>query len=83
MEARRNGAKFYTIDPRRNRTGAASRPALLHQSRAATRRWRSAMMHVIIGEGLHDADYVERYTDGFDGAARARAGSGRRSAPRS
>src|SRR5665811_1506283 len=25
-----------------------------------------AMMHVIIGEGLHDADYVERHTDGFD-----------------
>ena len=32
MEARRNGAKLYTIDPRRNRTGAASRQALLHQS---------------------------------------------------
>jgi anaerobic selenocysteine-containing dehydrogenase len=25
------------------------------------------MMHVIIGEGLHDADYVARYTEGFDG----------------
>ena len=24
------------------------------------------MMHVIINEGLHDADYVERYTVGFD-----------------
>ena len=24
-------------------------------------------MHVIIGENLHDADYVERYTEGFDG----------------
>ena len=32
VEARRNGAKLYTIDPRRNRTGAARRPALLHQS---------------------------------------------------
>ena len=26
-----------------------------------------AMMHVIIGEKLHDADYVARYTEGFDG----------------
>ena len=60
MEARRNGAKFYTIDPHRNRTGAASRPALLHQSGQRYWRWRSAMMHVIIGENLHDADYVER-----------------------
>src|SRR5262249_13071056 len=25
-----------------------------------------AMMHVIIGEGLHDRDYVERHTVGFD-----------------
>jgi anaerobic selenocysteine-containing dehydrogenase len=24
------------------------------------------MMHVIIGEGLHDADYVEKYTTGFE-----------------
>jgi len=24
------------------------------------------MMHVIIGEGLHDADYVAKYTLGFD-----------------
>src|SRR5215467_9552394 len=48
MEARRNGAKLYVIDPRRNRTGAASDK------------------HFFIGEGLHDADYVERYTEGFD-----------------
>ena len=33
VEARRNGAKLYTIDPNRNRTGAASGPPLLHQSR--------------------------------------------------
>ena len=33
VEARRNGAKFYTIDPHRNRTGAACRQAFLHQSR--------------------------------------------------
>jgi anaerobic selenocysteine-containing dehydrogenase len=32
------------------------------------------MMHVIIGEGLHDADYVHRYTEGFEAlAAKVRA----------
>src|SRR5919201_666576 len=24
------------------------------------------MMHVIVSEGLHDADYVDRYTEGFE-----------------
>ncbi len=65
VEARRNGAKFYVIDPHCNRTGAAAdwhipiRPG----SDAAL---ALGMMHVIIGEGLHDADYVAHYTLGFD-----------------
>ena len=29
------------------------------------------MMHVIIGENLHDADYVANYTDGFDALSEA------------
>jgi anaerobic selenocysteine-containing dehydrogenase len=66
MEARRNGAKLYTIDPRRNRTGAASdRHYFINPGSDAA--LALAMMHVIIFENLHDADYVERYTDGFDG----------------
>ena len=32
VEARRNGARLYTIDPRRNRSGSGLRQALLHQS---------------------------------------------------
>jgi anaerobic selenocysteine-containing dehydrogenase len=65
MEARRNGAKFYTIDPRRNRTGAASdRHYFIHPG--SDTALALAMMHVIIGEGLHDREYVERHTVGFD-----------------
>ena len=30
------------------------------------------LMHVIIGEKLYDADYVERYTNGFDDLRDAR-----------
>jgi anaerobic selenocysteine-containing dehydrogenase len=66
MEARRNGARFYTIDPRRNRTGAASDKHFFINPGSDT-ALALAMMHVIIGENLCDADYVERYTEGFDG----------------
>jgi anaerobic selenocysteine-containing dehydrogenase len=65
VEARRNGAKFYTIDPNQNRTGKLSDRhfAIRPGSDAAL---ALAMMHVITGEGLEDGDYVERHTLGFD-----------------
>ena len=64
MEARRNGAQLYTIDPNRNRTGAASdRHYFINPGSDIA--LALAMMHVIIGEGLHDSDYIERHTDGF------------------
>ncbi len=66
VEARRNGAKFYVIDPHRNRTGAAADKHFFIHPGSDT-ALALAMMHVIIGENLHDADYVARYTDGFDG----------------
>jgi anaerobic selenocysteine-containing dehydrogenase len=65
MEARRNGAKLYTIDPRRNRTGAASDKHFFINPGSDT-ALAFAMMHVIIGEGLYDRDYVDRYTEGFE-----------------
>jgi anaerobic selenocysteine-containing dehydrogenase len=65
MEARRNGARFYTIDPRRNRTGAASDKHFFINP-GSDPALALAMMHVIIGENLFDADYVARYTEGFD-----------------
>ena len=66
MEARRSGAKLYTIDPHRNRTGAASDKHFFIHPGSDT-ALALAMMHVIIGEGLYDADYIERHTEGFDG----------------
>src|SRR5215813_5484627 len=65
MEARRNGAKLYTIDPRRNRTGAAADKHFFINP-GSDAALALAMMHVITTERLHDADYVERYTEGFD-----------------
>src|ERR1700683_1347171 len=66
VEARRNGAKFYVIDPHRNRTGAAADKHIFINPGSDT-ALALAMMHVIVGENLHDADYVARYTEGFDG----------------
>jgi anaerobic selenocysteine-containing dehydrogenase len=65
MEARRNGAKLYTIDPRRNRTGAASDRHYFINPGSDT-ALALAMMHVIIGESLYDRDYIERHTQGFE-----------------
>ncbi|HXB69437.1 MAG TPA: molybdopterin-dependent oxidoreductase [Candidatus Acidoferrales bacterium] len=66
MEARRNGAKLYTIDPNRNRTGAASDKHIFIHPGSDT-ALALAMMHVIIAENLHDAAYVGQHTAGFDG----------------
>jgi anaerobic selenocysteine-containing dehydrogenase len=66
VEARRNGAKFYTIDPHRNRTGElADKHFFIHPG--SDTALALAMMHVIIGEGLHDAEYVANHTEGFAG----------------
>jgi anaerobic selenocysteine-containing dehydrogenase len=64
VEARRNGAKLYTIDPHRNRVGAISDKHFFINPGSDT-ALALAMMHVIIGEALYDADYVDRYTEGL------------------
>lgn len=65
VEARRNGAKFYVIDPHRNRTGkVADRWFPIHPGSDAA--LALGMMHVILQESLHDSDYVARFTEGVD-----------------
>src|SRR5205814_5045906 len=65
VEARRNGARFYTIDPNQNRTGKLSdrHYAIRPGTDAAL---ALAIMHVIITEGLEDRAYVEEHTLGFN-----------------
>jgi len=69
VEARRSGARFYTIDPVRTRTGklADKHFAIYPGSDLAL---ALGLMHVIIGEKLHDAHYVANYTNGFDALAK-------------
>ncbi|MGB8732224.1 MAG: molybdopterin-dependent oxidoreductase [Candidatus Sulfotelmatobacter sp.] len=65
VEARRKGAKLVVIDPYRTRTAACA-DWYLPINPGTDGALALAMMHVIIGEGLHDADYIEKYTLGFD-----------------
>jgi anaerobic selenocysteine-containing dehydrogenase len=65
MEARRNGLKLIVVDPRR--TGLASLADIHLQLRPGTDGALAlGMMNIIISEGLQDAEFVERWTVGFN-----------------
>ncbi|PYX48368.1 MAG: molybdopterin oxidoreductase [Acidobacteria bacterium] len=64
-EARRQGAKLVVIDPYRTRTAACA-DWYLPINPGTDAALALGMMHVIIGENLHDADYVSKYTIGFE-----------------
>ena len=64
-EARRDGAKLAVIDPYRTRTAACA-DWHLPINPGTDVALALAMMHVIIKENLHDADYVSQYALGFD-----------------
>ena len=64
-EARRAGAQLVVIDPYRTRTAKCA-DWYLPINPGTDAALALGMMHVIIGEGLHDADYVANYTIGFE-----------------
>lgn len=65
VEARRNGARFYVIDPVKNRTGkAADRYFAINPG--SDLALALGIVHVILREGLHDQDYIANYTEGFE-----------------
>ena len=70
-EARLRGAKLVVVDPYRSRTAerADQHLALLPGTDAAL---ALGVMHVVFRDGLEDADYIARYTEGID-AVRAEA----------
>ncbi len=64
-KAQARGAKIVVIDPVRTRT--AERADWHVQVKPGTDAALAlGMMHVIVRENLHDTDYIERYTLGFD-----------------
>ena len=64
-EARRKGAKLVVIDPYRTRTAKCA-DWYLPINPGTDAALALGMMHVIINENLFDADYVARYTIGFE-----------------
>lgn len=64
QEARANGALLVVIDPVRSRTAAQAdwhiRPLPGTDAALAL-----GIMHVIVAEGLHDEEYIEKHTLGF------------------
>jgi anaerobic selenocysteine-containing dehydrogenase len=68
QEAKRRGAKVVAIDPYRSLSAekCAQHIALLPGTDGAL---ALGMMHVLIGEGLIDRDYIAKYTLGFEALA--------------
>src|SRR6266852_5726915 len=64
-EARRAGAKLIVIDPYRTRTAKCA-DWYLPINPGTDAALALALMHVIINEHLYDADYVAKYTLGFE-----------------
>jgi molybdopterin guanine dinucleotide-containing S/N-oxide reductase-like protein len=64
-EARRKGARLVVIDPYKTRTARVA-DWYLPINPGTDVALALAMMHVIIGENLYDAEYVSKHTLGFD-----------------
>ena len=64
-QAREGGAAVVVVDPLKTRTARAADWHVQPMPGTDT-ALALGMMHVIINEGLHDADYVDSYTLGFD-----------------
>jgi anaerobic selenocysteine-containing dehydrogenase len=65
VEARRNGAKFYVIDPIRTRTAALA-DRHLRVNPGSDLALALGLIHIIVGEKLYDADYVALHANGFE-----------------
>jgi anaerobic selenocysteine-containing dehydrogenase len=68
VSARRRGAHVVTIDVRRTEAAAQSDEVLILRP-GTDAALALGMMHVLIGEGLYDREFVARHTVGFDALA--------------
>ena len=64
-EARRNGAKLVVIDPYRTRTARVA-DWHIRINPGTDVALALGLMHILVRDGLHDRDYIERFAEGFD-----------------
>ena len=65
LEAKKKGARIVVVDPLRSRT-AEQADVHLRPLPGTDAALALGMMHVIVRDGLHDTDYVDRHTAGFE-----------------
>jgi anaerobic selenocysteine-containing dehydrogenase len=65
IQAKRRGAHIVVVDVRQSEACAHANEVLTIRPGTDT-ALALAMMHVIVGNSLHDADYVARHTTGFE-----------------
>jgi len=65
QQAHRRGGRVIVIDPARTRTARAA-DEWIPVRPGTDGALALALMHVIIGQDLYDADYVEKHTTGFE-----------------
>lgn len=68
QEAKRNGAKLIAIDPYRSATAEKCHEHIAPMP-GTDAALAYGMMHVLIRDGLVDADYIERHTLGYEALA--------------
>jgi len=64
VEARRNGAKFYVIDPVKNRTGRAADKHFAVNP-GSDLALALGLIHIILRDRLEDRAYIDAYANGF------------------
>ena len=65
LEARRKGAKLYVIDPVKTRVAKLADKHFAPYP-GSDLALALGLIHVIVGENLHDREYVANYTNGFE-----------------
>jgi formate dehydrogenase major subunit len=62
---RKNGAKLIVVDPRRIKM-AGFADFWLRPNLGTDTAWINGLMHVIIAENLHNAEFIQNRTEGFE-----------------
>lgn len=66
QKMKQNGTRFIVVDPRYSDTVASLADQWIPLLPTTDNALMDAMMYVIISEGLHDKQFIETYTLGFD-----------------